>query len=184
MSWYHRIPIIGQWIDLGDDVSYEIKRARLEKLDRDEPIELKDDVLGTFRYQRELNWFELKRDWEGFEVQVILNGEWKSPDEIGDDAETLALSARVFWDNQVDWLARFKSVIVRDLFELAKEWAADVDCTLTETQFLEAVEPQSIGVSHGGWFEVWFDDGDVFAGHGILVYGTIKEGPEGAEIHG
>lgn len=184
MSWLHRIPIIGDLLDFGGDISYEVKRARLEKLDREEPVEFTDDMLGTFRYKRELNWFELSRPWGDSEVQVTLDGEWKGPDEVSDDAASLAVTMRTFWEDQPNWLARCEECIERDLLQLAKEWAADADVTLTKDQFLERIRPQSIGVSPGGGFDVWFEDGGVFAGHGILVWGTIENGPEYAEIHG
>ena len=185
MSWYHRLPIIGELLDFGEDVAYEVKRARLEKLDRDEPIELTDAVLGTFRLRRELTWFETRRQWAGSEVNLTLDGEWGSLEEVSEDtAAELAVAARTFWDDEARWLRTCEELILRDLYELARSWAEDREELLTQEQFLERIKPQSIGVSLEGRFDVWFEDGDVFAGHGILVYGTLEGGPEVAEMHG
>lgn len=184
MSWLHRIPIIGGLLDFGGDISYEVKRARLEKLDRDEPIELVDQVLGTFRYRRELNWFETKRKWSGLEIDVTLDGDWTRPEDVPDDAADMLMALRTFWEDQAGWLEKCKACIERDLLELAKEWSADAGKPLTKEQFLSRIKPQSIGTTAGIYFDIWFEDDDVFAGHGILVSGRIKDGPEKAQIHG
>ena len=185
MSWYHRIPIIGGLLEFGEDISYEVKRGRLEKLDRDEPIEFTDEVLGTFKARRELCWFETKRQWNGTQIRLTLDGEWNKPEEISTDtAAELALSARKLWDDETRWLKRCEEFVVRDLYELAHSWAQDREEALTKEEFLDRIKPQSLGVSPEGDFDVWFNDGDVFAGHGILVYGTLEKGPEGAEMHG
>ena len=43
---------------------------------------------------------------------------------------------------------------------------------------------ESIVFGPGGSFEFYHNDGDLFAGHCILVRGSVEEGPTDADIPG
>jgi len=46
------------------------------------------------------------------------------------------------------------------------------------------VSLSSITVHPQGTFEFWYDDGDLFWGHSIMISGSIEKGLREAGIHG
>ena len=85
---------------------------------------------------------------------------------------------------------RFKGLKVRDLLELANDWASDGGCEehepeeITREQFMERLEPDAVQISGDGSFDFWFNDGALFWGHSIHVTGSLEGGPEKAEMEG
>lgn len=191
-----RIPIISDIIDgarelvfVARDFAYLRRRKRLAKLDRDDPITLDDPVLGRFTFGREARNFTQQRTWAGHTVELVLDTEWDaplrdddSPPDLG-EAAALAVLARQFWEDERGWLDRLKDVAVRDLYALACDWQEEAG-PLSDAQFLARITPASLSVNGRSDFDMWFNDGDLFWGHGIMVYGTWADGPKGAEMHG
>ena len=85
---------------------------------------------------------------------------------------------------------RFEGLRVRDLLELANDWASDGGCEehepeeITREQFMERLEPDAVQISGDGSFDFWFNDGALFWGHSIHVTGSLEGGPEKAEMEG
>ena len=79
---------------------------------------------------------------------------------------------------------------MRDLLELANDWASDGGCEehepeeITREQFMERLEPDAVQISGDGSFDFWFNDGALFWGHSIHVTGSLEGGPEKAEMEG
>lgn len=185
MSWIHRIPGIGDLIDLGQDIAYELRRRKLDKQDEKTPILFEDEVLGTFKFWREAGSFETRRIWGNAEVAVSLNGGWGERTDYTEEVAAVALGARIFWADQPGWQTRIEECIRRDLFELAQEWAADADETITPDDLITRIRIDGIGFEPGGHFCVWYDGGTAFGGgHGVTVVGNLETGPEYAEMHG
>jgi hypothetical protein len=49
---------------------------------------------------------------------------------------------------------------------------------------VERISLESVTVSTDGAFEFLYQDGGLFDGHAIVVRGTLKDGPETADIYG
>ena len=49
---------------------------------------------------------------------------------------------------------------------------------------MERMELDAIQIYEDGAFEFWFNDGDLFWGHSIHVTGSLKAGPEDAQMEG
>lgn len=191
-----RIPIISDIIDGTRELAFVVqdfaahrRRKRLAAADRDSPITLNDAVLGRFTFSREGRCFAQRRSWAGTEVELSLDAEWDvvppaddAPPDLG-EAAALAVLARQLCDDEAGWLDRLKDVAVRDLYALACDWQEEAG-PLSEAQFRARITPTSLSVNGRSDFEAWFDDGDLFWGHGIMVYGTWADGPKGAEMHG
>ena len=86
------------------------------------------------------------------------------------DKEIRAFSAKKLTDNANDWL--------QDSLEDDEEFVE-----ITEERFAERMVLNSIGFDENG-FDVYYDDDDMFWGHCILVYGTLENGIEEAQIAG
>lgn len=179
-----RIPVITDIVEWTDDIRFLIRDGKNAKADRDDPITFDDPVLGTFRYDRRLSWFVLEREWNGVSTQLTLQGEtWHKHDPDIGQARLLAQDARRFWDDEAGLLKQCEDKAVEELLELANEWQEEHG-PVSEEQFRTRISPQSLGLYEGLDFEIWFEDGDLFWGHGILVSGNFETGFRSAEMHG
>lgn len=179
-----RIPVISDVVEWFSDRAYWRKMKRWEALDRDHPILFADAVFGEMRYDRRLGWFSARRMWNGTEIDVHVSADWREQPDLP-LAQALAVKARAFWQDEGGWRERLDAVVVRDLLALANEWQVDAgEAVVSPAQFCARIRPTSFTINSDNSFEVWFDDGDLFWGHETLVYGTMDEGPEAAEMHG
>ena len=169
--------------ELIGDVREYIQYRRDQKPDPRPPIMLTDDILGTFRYDRRTCWFITQRDWNGAAVALTLHGEWKAEAPDMAEAQAAAFAARCLWEDESGWLKQMQEVAVRDLLELAGEWQAD-DGPLGEGAFLSRMRICAISIFADGGFTADFDDGDMFNGHTIEVWGDLRAGAESAGIAG
>ena len=145
-----------------------------------------DEILGEMTFDESLG---------SFEGEILINGEnvdfGITVDDINDketverliskfkkfiadfdkwDKEIRAFSAKKLTDNANDWL--------QDSLEDDEEFVE-----ITEERFAERMVLNSIGFDENG-FDVYYDDDDMFWGHCILVYGTLENGIEEAQIAG
>ena len=156
--------------------------------DYTKPILLEDDVLGTLVLDREFSVFNGNCQWMGssvcFSLSIDINkrGTW-----------TRAVNVmRQLVSEQVSWDASLKQMAANKLTAQANEWLADNDQTdrkpqiepITEDEFAQRILLTEFTVSPGGRFTAWYEDDDMFWGHVITVYASIKKGPIGAEMQG
>ena len=77
----------------------------------------------------------------------------------------------------------------KSLTDCANDWLQDSledgepFIEITEERFAQRMVLNSIGYDENG-FDVYYDDDDMFWGHCILVYGTLENGIEEAQIAG
>ncbi len=76
---------------------------------------------------------------------------------------------------------------VHGLLDQANDWYADqlededpdVDLDevpdITEEEFCQRIELESINIDEEGEFEAWYSDGDLFLGHSIRVEGSLVD---------
>lgn len=156
--------------------------------DYTKPVLLEDDVLGTLVLDREFSVFNGNCQWMGssvcFSLSIDINkrGTW-----------TRAVNVmRQLVSEQVSWDASLKQMAANKLTAQANEWLADNDQTdrkpqiepITEDEFAQRILLTEFTVSPGGRFTAWYEDDDMFWGHVITVYASIKKGPIGAEMQG
>lgn len=156
--------------------------------DYTKPILLEDDVLGTLVLDREFSVFNGNCQWMGssvcFSLSIDINkrGTW-----------TRAVNVmRQLVSEQVSWDASLKQMAANKLTAQANEWLADNDQTdrklqidpITEDEFAQRILLTEFTVSPGGRFTAWYEDDDMFWGHVITEYASIKKGPIGAEMQG
>ena len=156
--------------------------------DYTKPVLLEDDVLGTLVLDREFSVFNGNCQWMGssirFSLSVDINkrGTWARAVNV----------MRQLVSEQVSWDASLKQMAANKLTAQANEWLADNDQTdrkpqiepITEDEFAQRILLTEFTVSPGGRFTAWYEDDDMFWGHVITVYASIKKGPIGAEMQG
>ena len=117
--------------------------------------------------------------WNGADVELRL---W-----LDDRAELPAAldAARKLWTNQGSWNNRIHEQVISELLPLkSQNWQEDDGSTVTRDEFLNRMKLKSITLRADGSFDVCYDDGDLFWGHEIVVYGQIGEGIRSAGIQG
>jgi hypothetical protein len=101
-----------------------------------------------------------------------------------DDALEASLAVgRAFWPGATAWARRAREMLVEEFYDTAKDWAENEDATLTVEQFNDAVTPTTFVFDADGGVTLHFDDGDLFGGHFLTVWG-VQEAPEAAEMWG
>ena len=156
--------------------------------DYTKPVLLEDDVLGTLVLDREFSVFNGNCQWMGSSIRFSL-----SVDVNKRGTWTRAVNVmRQLVSEQVSWDASLKQMAANKLTAQANEWLADNDQTdrkpqiepITEDEFAQRILLTEFTVSPGGRFTAWYEDDDMFWGHVITVYASIKKGPIGAEMQG
>jgi hypothetical protein len=162
---------------LGKDDSDEDLAERAAELQQ--PVTMEVDSFGTLTLDRRVGWWETEQAWTGMSVRLSV-----SPDEDG-KVDAAVKTAQTLWRNQSEWDERLRARAIDDLLTLKNEnWREESEAEVTPQEFARRMKPESVTVQPNGEFDFWFEDGDLFLGHGVSVAGSLAEGPTEAEIAG
>lgn len=143
------------------------------------PVSHYIEGLGTFTLNRSVGWFEANVDWLGAEIALNFDQD--------NSMDRCAQAAKALMAGQEDWDEQVRAYAAQELLDLAKDWAQDGggdEEEITQEQFIQRMELESIQVNEDGSFEFWFNDGDLFWGHSIRVSGDLSQGPTDAQMEG
>lgn len=156
------------------------------------PVTFKDSMLGEITLNRELDWFEGKAPAPLEGVLLHLRSDGDQPDKacLGDLRELVTEYEK--------WDSKLKEFAFEVLGEAAQGWAIDgmSDAELlarqsehgdavglvTQGDFLSKMRLAGLSATGEREFNAEFDDGDLFWGHRICVYGNLDKGPLDATI--
>lgn len=167
---YKLVSVLG----IGDDVILNGIASELAEV-----VTFEDNVFGTFTLDRRLDQFcaEVGADGERIHVSVTSSNDMPDMDE-------LAL-LKSFWADWQRWDLRLREFAAEELINLKQgEWLEEEEAPPTKFDFASRMKPQDIEVDREGEFIVYYDDGDLFFGHSIVVDGTLADGPAEASILG
>ena len=109
----------------------------------------------------------------------------KQGDDHCTDPQILLKTAMALFSAHKDCDIRARECAAKELLSVKNgAWLEDGEKKFTADQFKNRMTMESIKVSPNDKFELWYDDGDLFWGHSIVVYGTLKDGPQRAEMCG
>lgn len=147
------------------------------------PVVVVDEVLGELPLDKDYDVFEGHVLWRGEQIDVSLE-----VDAASEDSWTAARQAmKAMLADQDRWDRDMRASAARELTELACEWrdSADEEAPeITEESFGARIELRSIVMDAAGSFSAYFDDDDMFFGHSVTVYGTLKDGVTKANMEG
>lgn len=147
-----------------------------------EPVLYEDKLLGEFVLNRTIHTFEKNIIWANEEGTLYFD-----QGEAGEMEASLS-TAHVLFNDQDIWSKKIRSYAAEELVELANDWLADDEDAeldeITEELFVSRLTLSSITVSDHGDFTIYYDDGDLFWGHVIIVEGNINGAFESAHIAG
>jgi hypothetical protein len=156
----------------------ELERAA-EELKK--PVTHDDALFGKFTLNRRSNCFVAETTWMGAVTQLSL----QSDEKEAEFPQGCLEQARLLWKDANRWDREIQTMMLRELLDLKNgNWLEEDEKELTAADFLSRVSLSSITVDPKGTFEFWYDDGDLFWGHAIMVSGSIEEGLREAGIHG
>ena len=147
-------------------------------------MKITDEILG-----------EMTVDEGDIEGEVEISGQniyfGISVDNINDKetVDRLISEFKKFISEFDKWDKRIREFAAKSLTDCANDWLQDSledgepFIEITEERFAQRMVLNSIGYDENG-FDVYYDDDDMFWGHCILVYGTLENGIEEAQIAG
>ena len=143
-----------------------------------EPVTLDHPRFGRFTLDRRMGWFEANATWGTDSIRLSLSTESEA------EAGALLQVAERVWDERKNWDRQVRMKAAAELLDLRNEvWREEGDVVIDATEFGARMRLTSIGMSDGGSFEFWFDDGDLFWGHSICVV-CDENGPKRASMEG
>lgn len=151
--------------------------------DYQHPVVLKDEQSGTFVLDREMNWFSSTLDWLDKECSVSLEC-----DE--EDGETVNLALAHFqniYTHVQEWDGKLRKFASEKLTELANDWLEDSDediDEITQETFIQRIFMSEFIIDKDSYYTAYYNDGDMFWGHVILIEGHISDGMKDADIAG
>lgn len=147
------------------------------------PVTLHSEAFGDMVLDKELLWYTVEKQWRRNPVQISL----KIHDENEDAAEGLALLEQ-FWKKKAAWDKKLRTFAAKELLAPANDWASSddehPDRVWTEESFANTLKNESITMQTDGSFEMWYDDGGIFFGHAVVVYGDVQSGAKTAKMEG
>lgn len=162
---------------VGKDDSDSELNSYAQKLQ--EPVTFADPQFGLFTLDRRVNWYEASPDWCGSSVCLTITA--SAPEDV---EKSLAVARRL-WADQEDWQRKITDFATKELFGLKNEsWLDEDEPEVSKEEFARKMALESISVKADESFEFWHDDGDLFWGHSIKVSGSLRDGPQDANIEG
>jgi hypothetical protein len=153
----------------------------LEKILKEQTKQIiyKDDTLGRFILDKRFDIYTKKIEWDNKNVE--LNIEKYKGKRLSD----AFITANEFIREQIMWDQKVKKFAANKLLKLKnEEWLEENEKEITLEQFVERINVENINIFSRKRFEIYFDDGDIFWGHEIIVSGNLEKGPIRVEIEG
>lgn len=147
--------------------------------------------VGEFVVDDVIHCYAAEIDWGGSRVSLLV------PRDDVEETESALEAARTILADQACWDRRVRESACYWLLENANDWAYEAACEelddpdeepdiddIEPEEFQRSIKLDSIDVRADGGFDFWFEDNDYFAGHSIVVSGTVEDGPAEAYIAG
>lgn len=165
-----------------DELAIEISAADEEE--RANPLTHDDTALGRLVFNPLLGWFEGKTIFDGrnvtFSFEISQGSERDAAKVDSHAAYTRAVIADL---NR--WESEARTFACDQLLELKNDvWLDEDEAPLTAAQFGQRMTLDSLVLFNGGSIDFYFDDGDLFLGHTIVVSGSSTDGLTAANIAG
>ena len=130
-------------------------------------------AIGEFRLDRTNSQYHCSLNT----VEIVLD-----VDKDSEESCLVSLSTFQRYENDLPELdQRLRRFAAEHLLKKACEWT---EKNISEDEFISRIGPALYAFDHQGSFEVYYDDGDLFAGHSIIVDVNKNGVPEHADIAG
>ena len=140
----------------------EVKEPRFDAVIEDylKPRSIKNEF-GTFELDRDYDWYEGTVNYGGKEIAVRLD-----TDDGGVDASVAEQTLKTILSGSDDLIAKAQNYAADEMYDNLEDW---YDEPLTREEFIERIGTPEVTISRDGQTSLFFDGGDLFAGHTIIV---------------
>ncbi|MDO5516256.1 MAG: DUF2262 domain-containing protein [Clostridium sp.] len=181
------------------DNSYEDEELNEILQEALKPVFYDDEILGRMELNKTVNVFETDVDWIDSKVNISFDN---STDE--NIIKEYISTAHELYNNKKSWNKKVLSYAAEKLLDLANDWYEESReeyyeyfdpefeeedeffkyDKITKERFEKRIEFEDIAVYPNGDFSVYCSDGNVFAGHCIIIKGNINGEFEYADMAG
>jgi hypothetical protein len=142
-----------------------------------EPFELETNLLGKLTLDKATDWFSGKTVWLGSNIEIGF-------EDLGEETyQEILDTAKILFASQLEWNEKLVEYAKNELLDIKNEhWLEEDEKEVTPEQFKSRMVLKSVSLQPNKRFNFCFDDGDLFWGHGISVYGSVDGGIIGADI--
>ena len=130
--------------------------------------------------------FSGEGSWNGESCRIHLDMDEQDTATL-DDAVTADDARETFYkllENGKEWDDKARKYAAEELTETANEWLEDDAEEITKEEFAKRLGISEVSVSTDGYFEIFYEDDDMFGGHVVIVSGNIENGIEDANMAG
>lgn len=160
---------------LDDNITTDEELSQIA-IELQKPVTFEHQRFGTFTLDRRFNVYNTVTYWDGIEVDLELDASEQ------EDLDIALKYAESMWDNSSSWNQRVLDFAVQEL--LADVWLEENDKPLSPDEFKSRLTLISICISPDGEFDFWFNDGNLFWGHSIVIVGNFQNGLTDAQLAG
>lgn len=135
-------------------------------------VSLEDPILGKLILNKDINLYEGEISWLDDNCMLFI--------ENSDDMTQLLAQAQSLVKDQALNDALWRAHAAKHLLDNAIEWQEDDEDSaypdgLQESDFIKAISLSELSINEDGSFSAYYNDGDLFYGHVIIVEGQIKD---------
>ena len=141
---------------------------------------------GVFKLDKSLSWFDAEVKIKDYSLLAYLETD-EDGGETAEDALKVFLKTA---ENIEEFDKKNKEYAAENLLDLANEWQSDREEEegeleeITKETFMEAMSLSEMTVSPWGEITLFYDDGDMFWGHSIVVVIEADGTIDSADIAG
>ncbi|MBY0004124.1 hypothetical protein C1N83_03880 [Priestia aryabhattai] len=145
------------------------------------PVYYHDEIFGKFTLEKGIKVFERNIAWENEQCELYFD--WHEDESM---MKSALKTAHTLFGEQDKWSRKIRMYAAAELVDLANDWLQEEDEIeeITEEMFMDFMSLDTISVYPEGDFDFYFSDGDMFAGHSIVVEGNINGTFTRAQIAG
>ena len=165
-------------------IEKDVKNPELEEIltEYKKPVIIGDDILGEPVYDRKIKSFEGHILW--FDKNINISLDIDKDNKAGITKARKAM--KELYLSAEKWDANMRTFAAEKLIDLARDWCESEEEALkiTEESFAKKIDIETISMISGGSFTAYFNDDIIFAGHCIIVGGSLKKGITSASMGG
>jgi hypothetical protein len=161
-----KCPIENSRVELIDieetDFYDEILQPYLDEIKRE--VAYIDDNLGTLVYDKGVEWFSKNMQWCSNYAELVFN-----TNDV-DELKRMIRDYSFVLENNKEWDVKAREFAALKLLDLKNDfWLDEDEAELTHSDFVNRIGLESLSIESDGGLTFWFKDGDIFAGHVIIV---------------
>lgn len=177
----HKEMEAGRWLMVVDVLERDCAQPQLQELLKEYQKEVSIQPKGCQKLvlNKSLRIFQGDGDFHGQSCSITLDA-----DEEQDSAEAALSVWNELYENAADWDDRGRRYAAEALTDLANDWLEEDAQEVTQEAFMKRISIIGIHIGKDKDIHFDYDDDDMFAGHIVVLEGTLDKGFEDANIEG